>query len=130
MYCEARILYQNKIIPFHLHLVTIGGLLTHQNSTEYGQSLQLFQAIKTKTHVFYFYFGNKGKKIPVQKGTPQLTRTGVFFFLQICQVGGLAIVRKRTWPNLAIGRDIIYNLATCWNLFYKFDEFRIYFFPS
>jgi hypothetical protein len=28
-------------------------------------------------------------------------KQGFFIFSQICKVGGLAIIHKRTWPNLA-----------------------------
>ncbi len=30
---------------------------------------------------------------------------------------------------MAIGRDILYNLATCWNLFYKYDDVDFIFSP-
>ncbi len=60
----------------------------------------------------------------------------VFFFPQICEVGGLAS-QKRTYPNLAIevrgGSSRLwvsfYNLVTCWKLFSKDGNCKFLFWP-
>jgi hypothetical protein len=44
---------------------------------------------------------------------------------QICEVGGLVIIHKRTWPNLGTRKVEKCRIPlTCWNLLSKYGDFR------